>query len=49
MRLILDNTDVTGHKKLIDIRLVDGDILEAKATTMRDDLEQINRSVWDLD
>ena len=45
MRLILDKTDVIGHKKLIDIGLVDGDILEAKTTTMRDDLEQITRSV----
>ena len=45
IRLIRDNNEVTGHKKLIDIGLVDGDILEAKTTTMRDDLEQITRSV----
>ena len=30
MRLKLANTEVTGHKKLIDLGLVDGDILEAK-------------------
>ena len=30
MRIKLANTEVTRHKRLIDLGLVDGDILEAK-------------------
>ena len=47
IKITQEDKEITGHKRLIDIGLVDGAKLEAKANKMEDQVEEVkdNRKV----